>query len=272
MLARLATGFVAARAGFGIPPAGLASVAARTRVGSYVGHDPCSTTSPPHRLPTHERLRGNGPGQPDVVHVALQLVPQQLGVEFACCCAEHVQRVFQREFPLDDRANHVIATIRGWLRGEARKKDVRRVWATLAELTSQDARLPLEREDQWDQEQVEAEYLATCAGPGRLACCCSRVSSSEIGEVDSACMLVNYRSSISGECDIGHQPLSDAGVVPRRLQVSPEDEPEAERNWHAGNLLGCFGTAQRRNLTAAKVNAVPSAASDRTRMFVFREP
>jgi uncharacterized protein (TIGR02996 family) len=182
-------------------------------------------------------LAGGARGGPNVVHLALQLVPQQLGVEFACGCAEHVLRIFEREFPQDRRPHQVIVTIRRWLQGEATKKEVRLVWGALLELTSENARLPSGHEDQWDQERAEAEYLAVCAGRAadQAAASVQPPARSDRWVPHVCWSTVEAASAVSTATAIGR--CRNFGVEPRRLRPSPDDDPWVEEEWQRQQLL-----------------------------------
>jgi len=103
-----------------------------------------------------------------VVHLAIQLVPQPLAVEFGCCCAEHALPVFAREFPNDDRPPSLTATVRSWLWGEATKTEVRRQLRLMSDVTDEEAAMP-QAGQVWSREQEAARYAAVCAARSAAA-------------------------------------------------------------------------------------------------------
>ncbi|HYT93211.1 MAG TPA: hypothetical protein VEL76_31120 [Gemmataceae bacterium] len=107
-------------------------------------------------------------GSAGVVHLAIQLVPQPLAVEFGCCCAEHALPVFAREFPNDDRPQSLTATVRNWLWGEATKTEVRRQLRLMSDVTDEEAAMP-QAGQVWSREQEAARYAAVCAARSAAA-------------------------------------------------------------------------------------------------------
>jgi hypothetical protein len=125
----------------------------------------------------------------------------------------------------------VIGTARRWLGGEATKKAVRRVWGALLELTGEDAKLPSEGAADWDQERVEAEYLGVCAGRAadQVAASIQPPAGSEKWVPHVCWCTIEAVSAVRITTAISR--CRNFGVEPRRLQVSPEDDPEAEAEW-----------------------------------------
>jgi uncharacterized protein (TIGR02996 family) len=108
-------------------------------------------------------LSGDGVGDhPGIVHLALQLVPHEIAVEFGCRCACHVLPRFEREFPEDDRPRQLAAIVRQWLDGEVTKREVLRVKDATAEAAHDE--IAMQSWDQsWTAEQTAARLHAVSA-------------------------------------------------------------------------------------------------------------
>jgi uncharacterized protein (TIGR02996 family) len=108
-------------------------------------------------------LSGDGiGGHPGVIHIAIQLLPQNAAVEFACRCADHVYPSFEREFPGDARPRQLTAAVRRWLHGEITKQVVLRVRDATAEAAQEEVAMQ-DWDASWSAEQTAARLRAVSA-------------------------------------------------------------------------------------------------------------
>ncbi len=107
------------------------------------------------------RSGGSTDGALPVVLIVIQLLPQSVGVEFACGCVARVMDYLDEVFPATDlRSSQLLEICRKWATGEATKVAVAEAAQAFGELTK---RAELDSSTGEDKDEQDAIGRAICA-------------------------------------------------------------------------------------------------------------
>jgi hypothetical protein len=173
---------------------------------------------------------------PDAVHLVLPLIPHATAVEFVCRCAEHVQPVFVREFSEDDGPRDLIDLARQCLRGEATKTEVRRAWTGLWQRFSPDAVMPSQLEDDWDQAEVEAQYLGVCAARAAANAGLAIQFPASSARWPSAVCEATIEARSAANTSMAISRCRNFGVKPKARLTRSRESVKAEIEWQRQEL------------------------------------